>query len=109
MKGYNIVILGATGAVGIEFRKILLERKFPIKNIKFLGSSSVGNVLDFGDKKVEVEPVNDESFKGFDIGLFSAGATISRKVARKAAESCIVIDNSSAWRMESDVPLVVPE
>lgn len=110
MKRYNLVILGATGAVGHEFRKILLERNFPINTIRFLGSSSVGKVIDFGDQNVEVEPVKDDSFKGCDIGLFSAGATISREVAKGAAQSgCVVVDNSSAWRMEKDVPLVVPE
>lgn len=110
MKKYNVVILGATGAVGIEFRKILLERNFPINNIRFLGNTTVGQVIEFGDRKVKVEAVKEDSFKGFDIGLFSAGASISKQVARKAAESgCIVIDNSSAWRMEPDIPLVVPE
>lgn len=110
MKKYNIVILGATGAVGIEFRKILLQRNFPINNVSFLGKTTVGKTIDFGDKKVTVEAVTDDAFKGFDIALFSAGASISREVARKAADSgCIVIDNSSAWRMEKDVPLVVPE
>ncbi len=110
MKKYNVVILGATGAVGIEFRKILLERNFPINNIRFLGSSTVGRVVEFGDRKVMVEAVTDGCFKGFELGLFSAGASISKQVARKAAEAgCTVVDNSSAWRMESDVPLVVPE
>ena len=110
MKKYNVVILGATGAVGIEFRKILQQRNFPINELRFLGSSSVGNVVEFGDRKIEVEPVTDDSFKGCEIGLFSAGAAISKKVARNAAESgCVVIDNSSAWRMEPDIPLVVPE
>jgi len=110
MKKYNVVILGATGAVGIEFRKILLERKFPIDKIRFLGSSTVGRQIDFGGRTVTVEAVGDDSFKGYDIGLFSAGASISKQVARGAAESgCVVIDNSSAWRMEPDVPLVVPE
>jgi aspartate-semialdehyde dehydrogenase len=110
MKKYNVVILGATGAVGIEFRKILLERKFPIDKIRFLGSSTVGRQIEFGGRTVTVEAVGDDSFKGYDIGLFSAGASISKQVARRAAESgCVVIDNSSAWRMEPDVPLVVPE
>lgn len=110
MKKYNVVILGATGAVGIEFRKILLERKFPIDNIRFLGSSTVGKQIDFGGRTVTVEAVGEDSFKGFDIALFSAGASISRQVARKAAEAgCVVVDNSSAWRMEPDIPLVVPE
>ena len=95
MKKYNVVILGATGAVGIEFRKILLERNFPINEIRFLGSSSVGRLVEFGGRKIEVLPVEKDSFKGFQIGLFSAGGDISRKVARGAAESgCLVVDNS---------------
>ncbi len=110
MKKYNVVILGATGAVGIEFRKILLQRNFPIEKLRFLGSTTVGRTIEFGDRKVQVEAVTDDSFKGYQLGLFSAGATVSKQVARKAAESgCVVVDNSSAWRMESDVPLVVPE
>jgi len=110
MKKFNVVVLGATGAVGVEFRKILLERKFPIEKIKFLGHSTVGSVIEFGDKKITVEAVEDGCFDGYDIALFSAGATISKEVAKKAvAAGCVVVDNSSAWRMESDVPLVVPE
>jgi aspartate-semialdehyde dehydrogenase len=110
MKKYNVVILGATGAVGIEFRKILLERKFPIDKIKFLGLTTVGKTFDFGDRKVMSEGVTNGCFKGFDIGLFSAGGDISKKVAKRAVEEgCVVIDNSSAWRMDPDVPLVVPE
>jgi aspartate-semialdehyde dehydrogenase len=110
VKKYNVVILGATGAVGIEFRKILIERKFPIDNIRFLGLSTVGKEFDFGGRKVTVEPVADGCFKGFDIGLFSAGGDISKKVAKRAAEEgCVVVDNSSAWRMDPAVPLVVPE
>ena len=110
MKKYNVVILGATGAVGIEFRKILLERKFPIDNIRFLGLSTVGKEFEFDGRNVTVEAVADGCFKGFDIGLFSAGGDISKKVARRAAaEGCVVVDNSSAWRMDPEVPLVVPE
>ena len=96
--------------MGIEFRKILIERKFPIDNIRFLGLTTVGREFDFGDRTVKVEAVADGCFKGFDIGLFSAGGDISRKVARRAAEEgCVVVDNSSAWRMDPTVPLVVPE
>ncbi len=110
VKKYNVVILGATGAVGVEFRKILLQRKFPIDAVRFLGLSTVGKMIEFGDRTVEVEPVTDDSFKGFDIALFSAGGDISKKVAKNAAQSgCVVIDNSSAWRMDPEVPLVVPE
>ncbi len=110
MKKFNVVVLGATGAVGVEFRKILLERNFPIDKIKFLGHSTVGTVIEFGDKKIQVEAVEDGCFDGYDIALFSAGATISKEVAKKAVETgCVVVDNSSAWRMDDDVPLVVPE
>jgi aspartate-semialdehyde dehydrogenase len=110
MKKYNVVILGATGAVGIEFRKILLERKFPIDKIKFLGLTTVGKEYDFGGRKVRSEAVVDGCFEGYDIGLFSAGGDISKKVAKRAAaEGCVVVDNSSAWRMDPEVPLVVPE
>jgi len=109
-KKYKVVILGATGAVGIEFRKILLERQFPIEKIKFLGSSTVGQKIDFGGQQIEVEAVQDGCFAGYDLALFSAGGEISRQVAKKAAQAgCVVIDNSSAWRMDPEVPLVVPE
>ncbi len=110
MKKYNVVILGATGAVGIEFRKILLQRKFPIDKIKFLGLSTVGKTFEFGDRKVKVEAVSDGCFRGSAIGLFSAGGEISKRVAKRAVEEgCVVVDNSSAWRMDPEVPLVVPE
>jgi aspartate-semialdehyde dehydrogenase len=110
MKKYNVVILGALGAVGNEFRKILLERKFPIDKIKFLDLTDVGTQVKFGDRMVTVEAPGDDSFKGYDIALFSAGADVSLKVAKQAAASgCIVIDNSSAWRMDPEIPLVVPE
>lgn len=110
MKKYNVVIVGALGAVGNEFRKILLQRKFPIDKIKFLDLTDVGSQVAFGDKMVTVEKPGDDSFKGYDIALFSAGADVSLQIAKQAAASgCVVIDNSSAWRMEPDVPLVVPE
>jgi aspartate-semialdehyde dehydrogenase len=102
--------MGATGAVGIEFRKILLERNFPIDRLRFLGNSTVGQTVEFGDRKVTVEAVEDGCFDGFDLALFSAGGSISEKVAKKAADAgCVVVDNSSAWRMDPEVPLVVPE
>ncbi|MBN1501182.1 MAG: aspartate-semialdehyde dehydrogenase [Spirochaetes bacterium] len=110
MKKYNVVIMGATGAVGLEFRKLLIERKFPINKIKFLGKSTVGQQIEFGDQMITVEAVEDGCFDGFDIALFSAGATISKEVSQKAIDAgCIVVDNSSAWRMDPEVPLVVPE
>ncbi len=110
MKSYNLVIMGATGAVGVEFRKILQQRNFPIDRVRFLGSSTVGQTVEFGDRKVTVEAVEDGCFDGFDLALFSAGGSISEKVAKKAVEAgCVVVDNSSAWRMDPEVPLVVPE
>ncbi|HOK02578.1 MAG TPA: aspartate-semialdehyde dehydrogenase [Spirochaetota bacterium] len=110
MKKYNVVIVGALGAVGNEFRKILLQRKFPINKIKFVDLVDVGSVVDFGDMKVTVEAPSADTFKGYDIALFSAGADVSLQIAKDAAkDGCIVIDNSSAWRMDPEVPLVVPE
>jgi len=110
MKKYNVVILGALGAVGNEFRKILLQRKFPIDKIRFLDLADTGKEVQFGKRMVTVEAPSDDSFKGYDIALFSAGADVSLKVAKQAAASgCIVIDNSSAWRMDPEIPLVVPE
>ncbi|HOP28291.1 MAG TPA: aspartate-semialdehyde dehydrogenase [Spirochaetota bacterium] len=110
MKKYNVVIVGALGAVGNEFRKILLQRKFPIDKIKFVDLTDVGTEVEFGDRKVTVEAPSDDTFKGYDIALFSAGGDVSLEIAKKAAaDGCIVIDNSSAWRMDPEVPLVVPE
>lgn len=110
MKKYNVVIMGATGAVGVEFRKLLIDRKFPIDKIKFLGKSTVGQEVEFGDQKITVEAVEDGCFDGYDIALFSAGGSISKEVAQKAVDAgCVVVDNSSAWRMDPEVPLVVPE
>ncbi len=110
MKKYNVVILGASGAVGSEFRKTLLQRKFPIDKIRFLDKATAGEVIDFGGQKIEIEPVKEDSFNGYDIALFSAGGDASLEIAKKAAAAgCIVVDNSSAWRMDPEVPLVVPE
>lgn len=102
--------MGATGAVGEEFRRILIDRKFPVDKIKFLGHSTVGTQIQFGDRTVTVEPVEEGCFDGYDIALFSAGGSISKEQAQKAVDAgCVVVDNSSAWRMDPDVPLVVPE
>lgn len=108
---YNVALIGATGAVGNEMIKIFEERNFPIKQIKLLASErSIGKVLTFRGKPVPVEVLNEKSFSGIDIALFSAGGSISEKFAPIAAKSgCVVIDNTSAFRMDPDVPLVVPE
>jgi aspartate-semialdehyde dehydrogenase len=111
MKEYTVAVAGATGAVGNEMIKTLEQRKFPVKTLKLLASSrSVGKTLSFRGEEIKVEELNENSFKGVDIGLFSPGGSVSLKFAPIAAASgCIVIDNTSAFRMDPDVPLVVPE
>ncbi len=108
---YNVAVAGATGAVGRKMLKILAERDFPVANLKILASArSLGQTLSFKGNPVAVEELNENSFAGVDIALFSAGADVSRQFAPSAIRSgCIVIDNSSAFRMELDTPLVVPE
>ncbi len=107
----NIAIVGATGMVGRTFLKVLEEYDFPITNLKCLASSrSAGSELIFKDKKVIVEELTENSFDNIHIALFSAGGGISKKFAPIAKEKgCVVVDNSSAFRMDNDVPLVVPE
>jgi aspartate-semialdehyde dehydrogenase len=110
--GYRVAVVGATGAVGREIIKTLVERKFPIKDIVALASArSVGQEISFGDKRVlKVQNLETFDFTGTDIGLFSPGAAISAVHApRAAAAGCLVIDNTSQFRMDHDVPLVVPE
>ncbi len=113
MAKYNVVVVGATGAVGREMIKILLQRKFPCENIRLFASSrSAGLKVKVGEKEVEVEELTESSFnnQGIQIALFSAGGSISRKFAPIAAKNkVVVIDNSSVFRMDDDVPLVVPE
>ncbi|MBI3753089.1 MAG: aspartate-semialdehyde dehydrogenase [Deltaproteobacteria bacterium] len=108
---YNIAIAGATGMVGQEMIKILEERKFPVDKIKLLASErSAGQYLEFNGKREKVHLLSEETFEGIDIGLFSPGASVSAVYAPKAAKAgCVVIDNTSQFRMDPDVPLVVPE
>jgi len=108
---YNVGILGATGAVGQEIIRLLHERDFPLAGLKLLASArSAGKTQSFGDKTWTIEEATNESFDGLDICIFSAGGDQSLKFAREAAErGCVVVDNSSAFRMDPDVPLVVPE
>ncbi|HYB21420.1 MAG TPA: aspartate-semialdehyde dehydrogenase [Thermodesulfobacteriota bacterium] len=110
-KSFSVAIAGATGAVGLEFIKVLEERKFPAGSIKLLASErSVGKELRFNQKPVKVEKLTKDSFNGIQIALFSAGASRSLEFAPAAAASgAVVVDNSSAFRMEPDIPLVVPE
>jgi aspartate-semialdehyde dehydrogenase len=107
----RVAIAGVTGAVGMEFLAILEQRKFPAGDYKFLASSrSAGKTIKFAGKDYTVEELTDKSFQGVDIALFSAGGSISKQFAPIAAKSgCTVVDNSSAFRMDKDVPLVVPE
>lgn len=108
---YNVAIVGATGAVGQTFLEILEERNFPISNLKLLASArSVGKKMSFKGKEYQVEELTHDSFKDVDIALFSAGASRSKEFADSAVKSgAVVIDNSSAFRMDENVPLVVPE
>ena len=110
-KKFNVAVAGATGAVGNQMIRCLEEVNFPVRSVEFLASSrSVGRQLRFKGDLVEVKELKEHSFKGIDIALFSAGGGTSQKFAPLAAkDGCVVIDNSSAWRMDSKVPLVVPE
>ncbi|MFD0704370.1 aspartate-semialdehyde dehydrogenase [Alloscardovia venturai] len=110
-KGVNLAVLGATGQVGMVMRSILAERKFPVKDVRFLASShSAGTVLNFEGHDVTVEDVEQADLSGIDIAIFSAGGGTSKIWAPKfAAAGAYVIDNSSQWRMHDDVPLVVAE
>ena len=107
----RIGVVGATGQVGAVMRDLLLERRFPVSQIRFFASArSAGSVLRWGDQDVEVEDATTADPSGLDIALFSAGAGASRELAPKFAGAGVtVVDNSSAWRMDPDVPLVVSE
>ncbi len=109
--GYVVAVAGATGAVGEVMLQVLEERKFPVRRVKLLASArSVGKVLKFEGEEIKVEQLAPGSFKGVDVALFSAGASRSKEFAPAAWESgAVVVDNSSAFRMEPDIPLVVPE
>lgn len=110
-KLYNVAVAGATGVVGIEMLKTLEKRNFPINNLRLLASHrSVGKKIVFRGESYTVEELKHDSFKGIDIALFSAGASRSKEFAHDAVkDGAIVIDNSSAFRMDPEIPLVVPE
>ncbi|MBI1374649.1 MAG: aspartate-semialdehyde dehydrogenase [Phycisphaera sp.] len=107
----NIAIAGVTGAVGQEFLRILEQRDFPFASVKMLASArSAGKTVVFKGDTYTIEELTEDSFDGVDIGLFSAGGSISKKYAPiAAAKGCVVVDNSSAFRMDPNTPLVVPE
>ena len=108
---YNVAIVGATGAVGEQFREVLEERQFPVDELRLFASErSAGQFLPFQNKQLRVNILKENSFQGVDIGLFSAGGQVSAKFAPIAvAAGAVVVDNTSHFRMEPDVPLVVPE
>lgn len=110
-KQLNVAVVGATGAVGSKMMEKLVERNFPIKSIKFLASArSAGNPIEFNGQTYTIEEATPDSFEGVDVALFSAGGSVSEVLAPEAAKrGAIVIDNTSHFRMDPDVPLVVPE
>ena len=111
MSGYKVAIVGATGNVGREMLSILAERRFPVSEVVALASSrSIGKEVSFGDKTLKCKALENYDFSDTDICLMSAGGAVSKEWSPKiGAKGCVVIDNSSAWRMDPDVPLVVPE
>lgn len=110
-KTYNVAVVGATGAVGTQILSLLEERDFPVGELKCLSSArSAGTTVSFKGQSITVEEATPESFKGVDIALFSAGGGVSRALAHEAVKhGAVVIDNTSAFRMDPEVPLIVPE
>lgn len=110
-KNLHVAIVGATGAVGIELIKLLEKRRFPVGQLTLLASArSAGKTLPFAGAEVIVKELREDSFAGVDVALFSAGGGISKQFAPAAVKAgAVVVDNSSAFRMDADVPLVVPE
>jgi aspartate-semialdehyde dehydrogenase len=111
MSGWRVAVVGATGAVGAEFLRVLEQRVFPLRELRLCASArSAGARLPFGGERLPVQALEERSFDGIDLALFSAGAKVSRAFAPAAvARGAIVVDNSSAFRMDPTVPLVVPE
>ena len=110
-QGFNVAVVGATGQVGAVMRRLLDERDFPIKSLRFISSArSAGSTLEFRGEQITVEDVATADKSGIDIALFSAGGAASKQYAPEFAEAgAIVIDNSSAWRLDPSIPLVVSE
>ena len=111
--GYRVAVVGATGNVGREMLNILAERQFPLDEVAAVASPrSTGDIIDFGDsgEELKVRNIDHFDFAGWDMALFAAGSEVSKAHApRAAAAGCTVIDNSSFYRMDPDVPLIVPE
>lgn len=110
-QNYTVAIVGASGAVGVEMIKVLERRRFPVGTLRLLASArSAGKTQTFRGETITIEELRDDSFAGVDIALFSAGGDISRRYAPLAvAAGAVVVDNSSAFRMDETVPLVIPE
>ncbi len=108
---YNLAVVGATGVVGEEFRKVLATRQFPLRSLKLIASPrSAGRRIAFGEQEIEVEALSARSFEGCDLAFISATDEISRDYAPIAAKAgAVVIDDSGVWRMDPEVPLVIPE
>lgn len=110
-KGYHVAVVGATGAVGLELLRVMERREFPVTDLRLLASSrSAGRKMAFRDKDVVVESLSEDSFQDIDLAFFSAGSETARQFVPQArAAGAIVIDNSSAFRLDDEVPLVIPE
>ena len=110
-KNYHVAIVGATGAVGIELLRVMERRNFPVADLRLLASTrSAGKKLEFRGQDLPVSALDENSFAGIDLAFFSAGGGTSKKFAPIAQRTgTVVIDNSSAFRMDADVPLVIPE
>ncbi len=107
---FHVAIAGATGVVGAEFLSILAERAFPMRSLRLMASArSAGKRMEVGEQTVEVEDLAEADFTGVDVAFFSAGSAQQEHARRAAAQGALVVDNSSAFRMDPDVPLVVPE
>lgn len=111
MAGKNVAIAGASGAVGIEFMSVLEKMNFPVKTLKLLATKrSAGKKLSFKGENITVEEMTPASFKGVDIALFSAGSSVSKEYEKHTLDAgCVMVDNSSAFRMREGTPLVIPE
>src|ERR1700692_3386808 len=109
--GFKVAVVGATGNVGREMLDILAERQFPVGEVVALAATrSIGTEISFGDKSLKCKVLDNYDFAGTDICLMSAGGEVSKQYSPKIGrQNCVVIDNSSAWRYDSDVPLIVPE
>ncbi len=108
---YNVAVVGATGKVGEVMLQLLIQRNFPIGGIRLMASAkSAGKKIQFKDRQIEIEDASQSNFSGIDFAIFSAGANVSRKLSPEASKAgAVVVDNSSAWRMDPEVPLVVSE